>query len=304
MQTFILAQQPSGYFVLNDIFRYLKEEGDEELAETVPEESATAAPVVADIEVPTEAAHAEASAEEPALDTEAVDEKLEETISSEEASPATNGTKIEPKDEIQAEVKTEEVPTPEVVEKTAEQEVTKEEAPKEPVSTPVVASPAPVVAKPTGPPKPLTWASRAAAAAGAPKPALPAVPSAAKTAAPQATRTAAAAQQPKPVPVQVAPAAPNSDSKENASPTAAGWQTAGEHAKKQIRPQSVSGPPEKEGTMGYVRNVTEKVSDADLRAALAKFGELIYFDINRQKVSRHLCALSETMLIKSELRLC
>ena len=28
-QTFFLAEQPNGYFVLNDIFRYLKEDSDE-----------------------------------------------------------------------------------------------------------------------------------------------------------------------------------------------------------------------------------------------------------------------------------
>lgn len=35
--------------------------------------------------------------------------------------------------------------------------------------------------------------------------------------------------------------------------------------------------------MGYVRNVTEKVQTEELRAALASFGQLIYFDINRGK---------------------
>ncbi|KFX86382.1 hypothetical protein V495_05291 [Pseudogymnoascus sp. VKM F-4514 (FW-929)] len=35
--------------------------------------------------------------------------------------------------------------------------------------------------------------------------------------------------------------------------------------------------------MGYVRNVTEAVQADALRAALAAHGELVYFDINRQK---------------------
>jgi RNA recognition motif-containing protein len=35
--------------------------------------------------------------------------------------------------------------------------------------------------------------------------------------------------------------------------------------------------------MGYVRNVTEGVKAEELRAALSSFGELVYFDINRQK---------------------
>jgi hypothetical protein len=37
--------------------------------------------------------------------------------------------------------------------------------------------------------------------------------------------------------------------------------------------------------MGYVKYVTEKVQEPELRAALAAHGELSYFDINRQKVS-------------------
>ena len=37
--------------------------------------------------------------------------------------------------------------------------------------------------------------------------------------------------------------------------------------------------------MGYVRNVTEKVQDTELRSALSAYGNLIYFDINRGKVS-------------------
>jgi hypothetical protein len=37
--------------------------------------------------------------------------------------------------------------------------------------------------------------------------------------------------------------------------------------------------------MGYVRNVTEKVGTEELKAALAAFGQLIYFDVNRGKVS-------------------
>ncbi|KAF4968624.1 hypothetical protein FSARC_3999 [Fusarium sarcochroum] len=36
-------------------------------------------------------------------------------------------------------------------------------------------------------------------------------------------------------------------------------------------------------TLGYVKYVTDKVDDADLKNALAAFGELTYFDINRQK---------------------
>ena len=64
------------------------------------------------------------------------------------------------------------------------------------------------------------------------------------------------------------------------------WQMAGADSKRQNRPQSISGPPqEKDSTLGYVKYVTEKVTDKDLRAHLASFGEIVYFDINRAKVS-------------------
>jgi hypothetical protein len=36
--------------------------------------------------------------------------------------------------------------------------------------------------------------------------------------------------------------------------------------------------------MAYIKYVTDKVKDEDLRAALSSFGELSYFDINRLKV--------------------
>ncbi len=39
VQTFVLAQQPSGYFVLNDILRFIDEEGEEEPAEQVEQEA-------------------------------------------------------------------------------------------------------------------------------------------------------------------------------------------------------------------------------------------------------------------------
>lgn len=41
-QTFFLAEQPNGYFVLNDIFRYIKEESDEDETAAVSEEAAAA----------------------------------------------------------------------------------------------------------------------------------------------------------------------------------------------------------------------------------------------------------------------
>ena len=239
---------------------------------------------------------AQTSTEEPEaapLNTEVVDKKLEETIEAEavsEPAPAPNSTKAE---EPAVAAKEEEVPAPEVAAKEVEAELKEDEKPKDPAPSPAVTrtqsttkpAPAPAPAQPAAPPKPLSWASRAAAAVGTtPKPAVPAV--APKTSTPPAQARAAP---PAAKPAQASaptPIFPSEKDKEN-NPAGAGWQTAGsEHAKRQTRPQSVSGPPEKEGTMGYVRNVTEKVGADELKAALASFGQLIYFDVNRGKVSR------------------
>ncbi|OAQ99733.1 hypothetical protein LLEC1_04103 [Akanthomyces lecanii] len=164
VQTFVLAKQPSGYFVLNDMLRYIDEEDDAE-AEEAKEESAAPAS-----ETPE-------TAPEPVAEPAPVEKKLISEVA-EKATANGKHTEAEPKAEA------------------------------------------------------------------------PAAPAA-------------------------EPAAPKETS---------GWQTAGADSKRQHKPQSTSaGAAEKEGTMGYVKYVTDKVQDADLRAALAAHGELNYFDINRQK---------------------
>ncbi|OAA78251.1 NTF2 and RRM domain protein [Akanthomyces lecanii RCEF 1005] len=260
VQTFVLAKQPSGYFVLNDMLRYIDEEDDTE-AEEAEEESAAPA------------SEAPEPAPEPVVEAAPVEKKLISEVA-EKATANGKHTEAEPKVEAPA------APVAEpIVEELAEEEIKEEEKPKEPAPTPAkVETPAP---EPTGPPKPMTWASRAAAAAG-PRPVVP-LP---KTATPPATNqsrapapAAAAAPAPTPAATATAPAAAESAPKETS-----GWQTAGADSKRQNKPQSTSaGAAEKEGTMGYVKYVTDKVQDADLRAALAAHGELSYFDINRQK---------------------
>jgi hypothetical protein len=251
--------------------------------------------LVEDVEMP----KAQPSTEEPtaALNTKVVDKKLEETLEAEptaaEVAPV-NGiaeTTVETEEAPVAATKTEEeVPTPEAAVTAVEEEQLKEpERPQDPTPTPsatdlpAMAKPA-VPAQPAAPAKPLSWASRAAAAVGPPKPVVPVV--APKTSTPPAQTRAPPAKPAAAQPSQSAQSGPilvAEKAKENVQPD--GWQTAGsDHAKRQNRPQSVSGPPEKEGTMGYVRNVTEKVTTEDLRAALSSFGPLIYFDVNRSKV--------------------
>jgi hypothetical protein len=237
----------------------------------------------------------------PELDTTIIDKKLEEVEATKPATevevPTTNGntaTPAEAEEPDAAETKVnEETPSQEAAEKAAEEEISKEaEKPAEPTPTPSItrlpsqSKPA-APAQPAAPPKPLTWASRAAAAAGPPKPAVPTV--APKVATPPVQNRAAPPSTPsKPAQIQPIPTTgPSAEksTKENEPLTPGGWQSVGnDHAKRQNKPQAVSGPPEKEGTMGYVRNVSDRVTEPALKDALASFGSLIYFDINRQKV--------------------
>lgn len=315
VQTFVLAQQPAGYYLLNDIMRYI-DEGEEETTEVAGEEAAPAVEAEAPQELAAEAEPEQVEPEEPAkespapaatLDAQAVDKKLEETSSEAKDTPSTSSleTSATPAPAVQeASSKPEVEASPDTsasAQEVAEEVANKPEIPKEPSPTPAPA-PAPTRApaaepeKPKGPPKPMTWASRIAAAAGptAVKPVVPlptkaaATPAQPRTApsAPSAPPSAAAAS-PAAAPAQPsAPAQPAETPAQPANKEANEWRTAGADTKKQSR-QSIAAPTEKEGTLAYVKFVTEKVKDDDLRSALGTYGDLVYFDINRSKVSHH-----------------
>lgn len=283
VQTFVLAEQPNGYFVLNDIFRYLADE-DEELVEETPVAEAAAAEPEAPVEAVQQpqttepaAPEVESKVEEKAVvDTEVKPEVNGDSQAEEEVAPQTNGTSTQEQDTAPAPV----IPAP-VVPAPAE---AKPEEPKQPEPAPAAAPtkaapPAPAKAAPA-PAKaaPMTWASiarknEAAAAAAAPAPAAaPAAPAAQ----PKAQAPAQAATPPSGASETTAAQVPSNDN--------AGWQTAGaEHSKKQSRPQSVSAAGD-DHVSAFVKNVNEKVDAALLRQTLARFGKLKYFDVNRQKV--------------------
>lgn len=300
VQTFVLAKQPSGYFVLNDVWRYINDEEEEQVeqvAQETPqaeEQPAVAAEPAAPVPAATEAAKVEQPKEEtvvpasPGPEPALVDEKLEEIAKAEEAAAA--GDKAS--GEASKEVSSKTAPSEDGAAKEAAEESLKEpETPREPVHTPTRTAKSPVVAaaapaapaEPEKPTKPMTWASRAAAAAGSARPA-PALPKTATPPAPAQARAAAPPAAPKPAPAaqrtEAAPAA-----QDPAASATSEWQTAGSDSKRQNRPQSMAGQTDKEGTLGYVKYVTEKVQDADLKAALTRYGQLTYFDINREKVS-------------------
>lgn len=337
VQTFVLAQQPAGYYLLNDIMRYI-DEGEEETTEVAGEEATPAVEVEAPQELAAEAEPEQVEPEEPAkdspvssetLDAQAVDKKLEEPSSDVKDTPSTSSleTPATPAPAVQETPSKPEVEaTPEAAvaaEEVAEEVVKKPEIPKEPSPTPAPAStpapartPVPEPEKPKGPPKPMTWASRIAAAAGptAVKPVVPlpakatATPVKPQTAATPAPAPAAAAVAPAASPAAAQPSAPAQTAEtpaQHANKEANEWRTAGADTKKQSRQQSAAAPSEKEGTLAYVKFVTEKVKDDDLRSALGTYGDLVYFDINRSKVSYHNNRqLLFTALTSLELRLC
>ncbi|KAK2590662.1 hypothetical protein QQS21_011662 [Conoideocrella luteorostrata] len=304
VQTFVLAQQPSGYFVLNDMLRYINEEEDEETAEPIdtPTDLPEPAPTAAEPESVQETAKPESK-----LDADAVDEKLNQsaaaTATAATAAVAEKEVPVNGDDAAETETPKASETKPEPV-AAAPQEIIEEspaepEKPKEPSPTPAAkpkqeAAVAATAPEPIMPPKPMTWASRAAAAAG-PRPVVPlpktaTPPAQNQTRAPAppaaATTTAVAAAPPS----AAAPAATTQSAAATASTTepaskeSSGWQTAGADSKRQNRPQSISATAtDKEGTLGYVKFVSDKVQDAELRSALAAHGELAYFDINRQK---------------------
>lgn len=232
-----------------------------------------------------EAAEASVEDSHDALDAQAVDKKLEEASSTAKDTPSTSvadtPAEVAPAvEEAPSNVEaTEATPDPEkTAEEVAEEDTKKPEVPKDPSPSPAPSrTPAAEPEKPKGPPKPMTWASRIAAAAGPVKPVVPVVP---KAAAPPAQSKPAAAAQPS-APAQSAEAPAQTANKEAASE----WRTAGADSKRQSRQQPAAAAPSgKDDALAYVKFVTDKVKDEDLRGALGGFGELVYFDINRSKV--------------------
>ena len=303
VQTFILAEQPNGYYVLNDIFRYIADDEEEEEVEEQPTqpEFVEAPPQ----EPETHGLTSESDEAAQGKDVEMLDKKLEETAAdpqiqpsavsapangdeaSVEVSEVANTAASAKPDYFEAEPEAPEDPDIAMTEEAAvEPELPKDPQPTlapspKPSEEPQI-SPAPPVEEAAAPPKPAapkTWASMVAG----PKAPIPAVPqvSAAAPAAPQHQPKAT----PQPVPAPVSTAAATT---EEALPSPGGWQTAGQdHSKKQGRQQSGSisgGAADKNNVSAYIKNVYEKVDAAALKTTLSKYGKLDYFDVSRAKV--------------------
>ena len=283
VQTFVLATQQNGYYVLNDIFRYLNDDEDEIVEDEpaqddtlVHEEAAPAISAVPGGEPSQEAVTDAAGAEQ-------VDAKLEEVAMTAEQSttPDVNGTGAE--SPAEAPVPDEEAPvsTKEAFEEEndnnnlateeAAVDATPGEKPAEPEPSPVRTPPKPTEPAPVldAPPAKKTWANIIGAKVPAPVasiPTAPAVPSQ-----PKAQKS----------PPTTAPESATSETATSPAPQGNGWQTA-EHSKKQNRPQAKVGT--EPNALAYIKNVNEKIQASELRSELEKYGELKYFDVSRQRV--------------------
>lgn len=315
-QTFVLATQTNGYFVLNDIFRYLIDEEDEPeqqetpaaASEDVQQVSGTEsghqepAPIEAETKAVTSSSDPVAAEAEPKEIESKVEEKLNEQPAEVETAPVVNGDSThEPKsEETPASVAAPEpVPAAEEERPSAPQADLEPEKPADPEPTP-----APVPAKtttqqqpaaapkPAAPAAPMSWASRAAAAnrvATPAKPVTPAAPASATSATPQSSAPAAKTTTPPSTaassgPSAATPTAPAAQRQEfQSSESQDEWNTVGpSHNRQQSRQTNVQqeGPQHR----GYVKNVMDNVDVSELKAALEKFGKLLYFDVARQKV--------------------
>ncbi|KAG0066446.1 hypothetical protein BGZ89_007263 [Linnemannia elongata] len=182
VQTFFLAQQPKGFYVLNDIFRYLKD--DTEIEAEVVEEEQQQKQVEPEVANPTSAYEPEVAICPPASEPEvvicppapepvvedkkpAVEEKKAEKKHEHKKHDKKGDKKESKKDAAKKEAEVAEKPkTPEPTKKqngapAAAAAAAETAAPVAETPAPVVEAPAPAPV-PAGPPKPKTWANLAA----------------------------------------------------------------------------------------------------------------------------------------------
>lgn len=314
-QTFFLAKQPNGYYVLNDIFRYLKddedtEEGeyDEYTAEEIAEDAEVAEAITEEvIEAAEDMSLKETTTTEAEVEVQENKVTVEETATIEPALPipetqglpppvngSANGSSVETlEEEPEAEVQPDPEPEPEP--KAEEPAVPPVEVVAEEPAPPVIEEKKPALASereperravtpipatppvPAGPLKPTTWAIVAKSGAS------PAIPQSVTP--PQVQQ----AQQTQPPQAQnsTAPAASSTASSVTPStPTTprGGSQWHITESKRHSRPALVSANASAGQTSAYVRNVTESVSDRALEEALSKFGLSGRVEIIRAKV--------------------
>lgn len=283
VQTILLAPQNNGYYVLNDIMRFLKEDapsefGDYEKEPVFDDAKSTAeakeeAPKVEAKDTPKEpeavtpAATASTTAQAPAaaaastnaessLFSQSLENKKEEAkVEEPVAAPAAQ--------ETQSETKSEE-PVEKASEKPAEKSVANGSAEKQ-AAAPAAAPAAPVT--PALPATPMSWAARAAQKPPTAAATSPAASTA--TAASPAAATPAATASPS---VSAAAAAAALNEKPSPPSPAAVAATATGHRR---------GP--KEYFSAYIKHVSDNVNEKQLKSALQAIGTVTHFEVARHK---------------------
>ena len=272
MQTFVLAEQPNGYFVLNDIFRYLNNDEHEIVEDEAEPEQATQEETQPVEMIAFEEPEATPQPAAEVTDPKPEDDEVEQSLVKDSTPP--------PEVDDSQDLSTSTVP-----EDTVEQSAT-DETPQPPADEePAAPEPTPAQSPPTGespesaleePPTKKTWASMVGAKASSVAiPALPVAPTAPSNR-PLRTPQPNAAPKTPPEPSATTPSNPTSPTESN------GWQNVDSN-KRQTRPQGKSNP--EQVTLAYIKNVNEKVDARILRDVLEKYGELKYFDVSRQRVS-------------------
>ncbi|QSS56748.1 NTF2 and RRM domain-containing protein [Histoplasma capsulatum var. duboisii H88] len=187
VQTFVLAEQPNGYYVLNDIIRYLADEEEEAVVEEAPVEVEEAAGAVE----PTATALDQETTPEVAIKRQAdnetavqeIDEKLEQingdTAPTPAAEPQPVGESVDDKVTAVPAPSSTAVPPTQVAALVVPEVAPEAEKAKEQEQTPAVPTPkasTPVLEKEPAPPVakvPMSWASIASNRAGVPAVATP-----------------------------------------------------------------------------------------------------------------------------------
>ena len=317
VQTFVLAAQTNGYFVLNDIFRYLFDEDEEAAPENETPELTQVTGLTAGFQEPVPTVEESeqkglTSSTDPAAqehDASIVDKELEqvlneESIEKETPNVAVNGT---PEEESKDDASTDDVADAEASKTEPAEEAAQAEKPKDLAASPVV--PVKDAQKPVSPAKPAvprTWAqlaglnskpaAPAAAAAAAPVAAATTTPSTAAQAKPSQPPQASVPSVPAPI-ATTPPVREPSPAEGSQEGSTGGWQPVGpDHKRQQSRSQTQPAG-DSDRVRAYVRNVYGDVSPDELKNTLQKFGPIPYCDINRQKVPLERAQKDRSVLI-------
>jgi hypothetical protein len=264
VQTFFLAEQPKGYYVHNDIFRFLKDDHEEEQDEEVEEhereqdeEDEDLTEMYAEkadeedddmIEYPALATGAEVVVIVPAVESKVA--VAQESAAAAEANRPVATTPAKKPEPVEPRAKTETAPPVEV-----SQPIHPETAPAPaPVQAP------PVQAPPAGPAKPKTWANLAAATSKAASPAVVTAPVKPQTSTPTPTS-------------------------HNHVPNHGHG-----HGHGQGQHQNQGGYAQGQGQYRrpeyhsiFIKNVNDRITEEQLREAFTKFGRIKHLDTKQKK---------------------